>query len=126
MQQTAHTKRSFFRSFRHAIRGLTEIWKHQQNARLILIIAIGVIASGIILQISYIEMVMVLLTIGLVFVAEIFNSMVEETIDLFLQVELERIRIIKDMAAGAVWVSCVIASVVGYFVFIRRLLALLF
>ncbi len=125
MQEEQYRKRNFSRSFSHALRGLITIWKTQHNARLILIIAVGVIAAGIIMQISNIEMMIVLLSIGLVFVAEIFNSMVEETIDLILLLHLERIKVIKDMAAGAVWIACIISVVVGYFVFIKRIITLL-
>ena len=86
-----------------------------------MIIGVCAIFAGILLKISLIEMLIVVLTVGLVFTSEIFNSMVEETINLITDEHLDEIRLIKDMAAGAVLVSSIISLVVGYFIFIRRL-----
>ncbi len=115
-------KKGYFRSLKHAIRGLGSIFKTQRNARLILVIAICVLAASQVFKISVFEFLIVLLTIGLVFVAEIFNTMVEETVNLITGEYHEKVKLLKDMAAAAVWLACLIASVVGYFIFIKRLL----
>lgn len=115
--------KGYFRSLKHALRGLITIFRTQRNARLIAVIAICVIFSAVVFRISRIEFLIVLLTIGLVFVSEIFNTMVEETINLITGEYHEKIKLLKDMAAAAVWVACLIAFAVGYFVFIKRLLA---
>lgn len=118
-------KKGYYRSLKHALRGLVTIFKTQRNARLIGVIAICVIASAVIFEISRVEFLIVLLTIGLVFVSEIFNTMVEETINLITGEYHEKVKLLKDMAAAAVWLACLIAFVVGYFVFIKRLLFVL-
>ncbi|MDP2938611.1 MAG: diacylglycerol kinase family protein [Candidatus Omnitrophota bacterium] len=121
MKECEHfQKKGYFRSFKAALRGLIIILKTQINARLILIIAFFVIGTGIFLGISQLEMLIVLLTIGLVFIAEIFNTMVEETINLITEEYHTKVKLLKDMAAAAVWVACMISLVVGYFVFLRR------
>lgn len=101
---------------------MLEIFKTQRNARLILVIALCVLAAAAVFKISRLELLIVLLTIGLVFVAEIFNTMVEETINLITGEYHDKIRILKDMAAAAVWLACLIALAVGYFVFLKRIL----
>ncbi len=115
------TQKGYFRSFKAAQRGMLEIFKTQRNARLILVIAVCVLAAAVIFRISRTEFLIVLLTIGLVFIAEIFNTMVEETINLITAEYHAKIGLLKDMAAAAVWTACLIALAVGYCVFIKRI-----
>ncbi len=114
-------KKGYFRSFKHAIRGLGSIFKTQRNARLIAVIAICVLIASAVFEITRLEFLIVLLTVGLVFVSEIFNTMVEETVNLITGEYHEKVKLLKDMAAAAVWLACLIALVVGYFIFIKRL-----
>jgi diacylglycerol kinase (ATP) len=51
-----------------------------------------------------------------VLVAEMFNSAIEETVDLISRRKNVKARIIKDMAAGAVLFSAAVALVVAYFI----------
>lgn len=120
-KQSNYINKGSLRSLKAALRGLVVIFKTQKNARLIAIIAIFVIATSLYFKISRIEFLIVLLTIGLVFLAEIFNTMVEETINLITEEYHIKIKLLKDMAAGAVWLACMIAIAVGYFVFIKRI-----
>ena len=110
------------KSFRFAVGGLINIFKTQRNARIIFGFGAIAIILGIYLKISTLEFLIIVLTIGLVFMAEIFNTMVEETHNLFTGEFDPEIKIIKDMAAGAVLVSAIISLAVGYFIFIKRFL----
>jgi len=57
-------------------------------------------------------------------VAEMINTAIEKTID-FISVEKHpQIKLIKDIAAGAVLIASLAAVVVGLFIFIPKLLAL--
>lgn len=116
-------KKGYFRSFKAALSGLVVILKTQMSARLIAVIAVCVLLAAAVFKISRIEFLIVLLTIGLVFVAEIFNTMVEETINLITGEYHAKVKLLKDMAAAAVWVACLISLAVGYFVFIKRLIS---
>lgn len=110
------------KSFNFAVSGLIDILKTQRNARIIFILGTVAIIMGIHFKISTAEFLIIILTIGMVFMAEIFNTMVEETHNLFSEEFDPKIKLIKDMAAGAVLVSAIISLVVGYFIFIKRLL----
>lgn len=114
--------RPLIKSFRFAVSGLIDILKTQRNARIIFILGAIAIILGIHFKISTVEFMIIILTIGMVFMAEIFNTMVEETHNLFSEDFDPKIKMIKDMAAGAVLVSAIISLVVGYFIFIKRLL----
>jgi diacylglycerol kinase (ATP) len=109
------------KSFRFAVSGLINIFKTQRNARVIFGLGAIAVILGIHLKISRIEFLIIILTVGLVFISEIFNTIVEETHNFFTREFHPKIKMVKDMAAGAVLVSAIISLVVAYFIFVRRI-----
>jgi len=75
---------------------------------------------GIILNFTYMELIVLCLTISFVLFAEMFNTAVEYTIDLVSQEYHPLARIVKDIGAGAVLLSSMAAIVVGYILFASR------
>ncbi|MBL7198483.1 MAG: diacylglycerol kinase family protein [Candidatus Omnitrophica bacterium] len=121
-QKQDRRHRNLISSFFSACRGLMSILKIQKNVRIIFACGILAILLGIYLKVTILEILILLLTIGLVCVAEIFNTMVEEVINLITDRYDRRIKLIKDISAGAVLIASIISLIVGYFIFIRRLL----
>jgi diacylglycerol kinase len=113
--------RNFWNSFLNSVTGLKEIFKTQRNARIILSAAIAIIIVGFIFQVTLIEMAILVLTIGLVFVSEVFNTMTEEILNIISPHYNHKARLVKDVAAGAVLVSCLISLVVGALIFLKRI-----
>jgi len=113
--------RNFKDSFLSSVVGILEIFKTQRNARIILAVAIIVVIIGLSFQITLVEMAILILTIGLVFVSEVFNTMTEEILDIISPQYNHKARIIKDIAAGAVLVSCLISMAVGCLIFLKRI-----
>ena len=112
-------------SFKKQMKSFTFAWKgiltcagHEQNITFHLLAAIAVIVAGFIFHITHIEWMVVMLCIGSVIAAELFNSAIERLVDL---VSPERNRIageVKDIAAGAVLVTAIAAATVGLIVFL--------
>lgn len=113
--------RNFKDSFLNSLTGLLEIFKTQRNARTILAIAIVIVILGFTFKVTLAEMAILVLTIGLVFVSEVFNTMTEEILDIIAPHYNHKARIIKDIAAGAVLVSCLISLLVGGLIFLRKI-----
>ena len=63
----------------------------------------------------------VLLCIGLVIVAEILNTCIEKLCDLYSTEKNEKIKYIKDLAAGGVLFASLIALTVGILIFVHHL-----
>lgn len=120
-QQPHVPSRNFRDSFLNSVIGLAEIFKTQRNARIILTVAIIVIILGLVFQVSLMEMAILILTVGLVFVSEVFNTMTEEILNIISPHYNHKARIIKDIAAGAVLVSCLMSLVVGVLIFLKRI-----
>ncbi|HID85982.1 MAG TPA: diacylglycerol kinase family protein [Anaerolineae bacterium] len=100
-------------SFRHAFAGLGHALRTQRNARIHLLIAVGVVALGLWLGLSRWEWVAIVLTIGFVFVAELFNTVVEAVVDLASPEFHPLARAAKDVAAGAVLLAAIASVVIG-------------
>ncbi len=115
----------FFRSFVYAGSGLWYALRTQRNARVHAIVAVAAIALGIALRISPVEFAMVFVAITIVFTAEMFNTVAEACVDLATSEYHPLARIAKDVAAGAVLLSAILAVVIGLFVYIPHLWPLL-
>ena len=112
------------KSFTFAWNGILTCAGHEQNIKFHLLAAIAVIVAGFFFHITHIEWMVVMLCIGSVIAAELFNSAIERLVDL---VSPERNRIageVKDIAAGAVLVTAIAAAIVGLIVFLPYILAL--
>ena len=70
---------------------------------------------------NYYEWLAVLLCIGLVIVAEILNTCIEKLCDLYSTEKNEKIKYIKDLAAGGVLFVSLIALTVGILIFVHYL-----
>lgn len=75
-------------------------------------------SAGIVLGITRTEWIMVVMCIGTVIAAELFNTAIEKLVDL---VSPERHPVagqVKDIAAGAVLICAVAAAIIGLIIFI--------
>jgi len=73
------------------------------------------------LEISRDEWMLLLLTIALVLIAEMFNTAIEAVVDLVSPVYHPLAKIAKDVAAGAVLLATLTALANGYLLFFSRL-----
>ena len=113
--------KSRFQSILIALDGLWQVLGTQQNARIHLLAAVIVFLTAGLLGVSRLEWILLLLVVGFVWTAEIFNTAIEELVDqqsLELSPSAKRI---KDISAGAVMVSALIAILVGLVIFGPRL-----
>lgn len=115
----------FIAGFGHAFRGLWHALRTQRNMRVHLAAAILVTIAGILLRISAVEFAMLYVAIAGVFIAEMFNTVIEICVDLAQPEYHPLARVAKDVAAGAVLLSAILAVVIGVFVLGPHLWALL-
>jgi diacylglycerol kinase len=116
----------FLRSFVYAWNGLIYAVRTQRNARVHLAMALIVIAAGIVLRLTAVEFAMLFVAITIVFIAEMLNTVAEACVDLATSDYHPLAKTAKDVAAGAVLLSAMLAIAIGIFVFGPHLLALLF
>ena len=125
-----HSKDAFslkkrIKSFAYAFNGLWVLIRDEHNARIHLFFAILTISTGFYFSISAIEWLILMLTIGFVFVAEFFNSAIEALADKISEEKNPMIKKAKDLAAGGVLFAAIISVIVGLIIFGPRLLELI-
>ncbi len=113
------------KSFGYAINGLKYVIRTQHNFAIHSVLAIIAIILGLVLNISSLEWVAITIVIGLVISAEIFNTSVEEIVNLVSPSKNSKAGIIKDLAAGAVFVISITALIVGIIIFLPKIINLL-
>ena len=106
------------KSFKYALRGFSGVVFTQPNF-IIHILAIGVVfVVGYLLKISHLEWGLVTLAVGLVLMAETFNTSIEWLCDAVSPEYSEKIRWAKDAAAGGVLIAAIAAMLIAVVVFI--------
>lgn len=111
----------FLNSFVFAFRGMGHCLRHEKNFRIQFGAAIVVIACGIYFQISTMEWVSILICISMVLGLEMVNSTIEKIANFISPDYHPGIKIIKDLAAGAVLLVSIISAIIGLFIFLPKL-----
>ncbi len=114
--------RSLRASFNYALQGIVYALLTQRNMRIHVLLAGLVLTLAVLLRVTRVELLILLLTIGLVIAAELINTAIEAVVNLVTQEYHPIARDAKNVAAGAVFVSSVVSLCVAYVVFIERLL----
>lgn len=112
------------RSFKFAWKGIMTCAGHEQNITFHLIVAILVVVAGFVFDITKAEWAAVVICIGMVITAELFNSSIERLVDMVSPQWQKIAGEVKDIAAGAVLVTAAAAAIVGIIVFLPYLLAI--
>lgn len=115
MQQFSYRK--FFRSFFYAFRGLINLVRTEQNARVHLAASIILAICAYAFQLSRVEVAILFFAVVLVFAIEIINTAIEKLLDIVHPESHDQIAYVKDALAGAVLIAAMIALGVGFFVF---------
>ena len=112
-------------SFTHAGRGLYIFLKSTHNAWLDIVVFAIVIFMGLFFQITKTEWLFIFIVSGIVFISESFNTAIEIDMDLTSPTFHPFAKDTKDVAAGAVLISAILAVIVGVMIFVPYLIAFL-
>ena len=109
------------RSFGYAWQGIRNCVGKEQNLSFHLIAMAAVTLAGFVLGITRTEWIVIILCIGVVIAAELFNTAIEKLVDLVSPGRHPIAGQVKDIAAGAVLVCAVAAAIIGLIIFIPYL-----
>lgn len=125
MPKTLPDKVSYKRSkdmFKVAFEGIVMAFKEEKNMRFDVLMGLIVLVAGVYFKITSTQWCILFLTIGVVLMAEIFNTAIENIVDFICPYYDLRAKKIKDLSCGAVLVICLSAIGVGLSIFIPYLL----
>lgn len=108
------------KSFVPAFQGILFIIKNEKNTWIHLLATIVAIFLIFFLKLIYIEALLFLSAIFLVWIAEIFNSAIEHILDFIHPEKNSKIKIIKDISAAGVLLSASYALTVAIIVIISK------
>ncbi len=117
--ENSHNK-SFIRSVNAALEGVVHTLQSERNMRIHFLLGFLVLIAGIYFNITAVEFMLLCFAVTFVLVAEMFNTAIERTVEHIGAGQHALAKIIKDIAAGAVFVSAINAIVVGYILLARR------
>ncbi len=113
------------KSFIYAFKGIKFVFLSQHNMWIHIILSFIAVAMGFSLNITNLEWIAVIFSIGLVLATEALNTAIEFLVDLVSPNYNEKAGRIKDIAAGAVLISAITSASIGAIIFIPKILNLL-
>ena len=113
-------RRPFHRSLRDSVRGLIHACTTERNMKIHLVMFVLAVLVFALLGATRMEMALVLLAGGLVLVAELFNTAVENLIDVKVEKEYHPLAwIAKDVAAGGVLCAALVSVAIAVLVLLN-------
>ena len=118
--------KKIIKAFGYAVNG----WKRgyeENNIKIHLWATFFVLIASIVFKISLYEFLIILLLIGIVISAELFNTAIEEICDVIkikLKLQYSDTTLARDLAAGAVLVVSIVAGLIGLIIFVPKVLML--
>lgn len=106
------------RKFLYALNGMVYTIKTELNMKIHLTISCVVILFGIYQGLEPWEWAVLVLAIGLVLITETINTALESAVDIYCDTYHPLAKLTKDIAAGAVLISAIIAAILGVVIFI--------
>lgn len=109
--------RKFFKSLKFALKGISSVYKTEQNFRLQTWFSLIVIFFMILFDLTFKEILVIIMMISFVLIMEIINSAFEKIADMFKPRIHVYAEVVKNIMAGAVLISSVAALIVGIIIF---------
>ena len=110
-----HSVKALIKSFQHAFCGILTSFVIGRNIKVHYIAAL---AGGLYFGISKVEFLIILLVSTQVICLEMVNTAIERTVDLVTVEYHLYAKIAKDIAAGAVLVAAIFATIIGGIIFL--------
>lgn len=119
--------RHFVSSFKYAVEGLVTAYREERNLRFHVCSVILVVIMGCLFHVSANEWLWLLLSIFFVLASEVWNTAIENAVDLASEYKKHPLaKKAKDTAAGGVLLAAVFSMIVGAIVFVPKIWQLLF
>jgi diacylglycerol kinase len=103
-------------SFGCAFAGFWHVIRTQRNMRIHLAVGAVAVAAGLGLGLDWTQWAVLVLAMGFVLVAEMFNTVAEAALDAATPYYHPLVKVAKDVAAGAVLVTALVSVGVGLLV----------
>jgi diacylglycerol kinase (ATP) len=118
MQTEKFSLRRRAKSFHFACDGLVQFFSTQHNAIIHAVATVVVIVLAVVMQLPITQLLFIVFAAGLVWMAELFNTAIEQLCDMVCPQQHPQIKFIKDVSAAAVLVTAAVALITACIIFI--------
>lgn len=106
-----HSPKKHTKSFKYAFSGIWHTLLNEANFRVQIGITITVLYLGYYFKVSTTEFAILVISVGLLLIAEMVNTVIENFIDVLIKEYHEGAKVIKDVSAGFVLLTAFITVV---------------
>jgi diacylglycerol kinase len=117
--------RRLFKSFKYAVSGLLYVLKEEQNFRVHIFASFIVVVLMFVLGVSKYEAFILIISISLVLIGELVNSIFERIVDILKPRLHPYAGKVKDMMAAVVLVAALSSIIIGLWIFVPKMVSLL-
>ena len=115
-----------YKSVQYALAGIRSFFSTDVHGRLHLVLSVIAIGISLLCGLSALEWLFIFLSLTLVIVSEMFNTCIERIMDYQSREYDPRIKIIKDVSAGAVLIAAIFAIATAAIILLPKLFYLVF
>ena len=115
----------YFRSFKHGVDGIIYSIEKEINIVIIMIFTLIALVVSFLLNVSQIELCLVVISMGTMMASELINCAIEANVDLVTLEDNELAKIAKDCASSATLILIFAALFVNGIIFIPKIIELL-
>lgn len=116
---------AFLKSVQHATRGLFVFFRTERNGKIQLSASLIAIVSGLYFHITAGEWCWIIACIISVIAMEMINTAIEHICNMISPDYHPAVKNIKDISAGAVWLTAIGAAVIGMIVFSKYIMLIM-
>ena len=110
------------KSFYYAFRGMKDAFKKEPNLRIHSFFAVAALITGALLNLTSLEWIILMFTIFWVITLELLNTVLEALVNLVSPEVQPYARIAKDVSAACVLLAAIMSVIVGFILFIPKVL----
>lgn len=118
-------KHTTAKSFFYAFQGLKTALKNEPNMRIHFFFAAAALTMGTLLRLSTLEWIILTFTIFWVISLELLNTVLESLVDIVSPEFQPHAKVAKDVSASIVLLSAILSVIVGFLLFIPKMLLLM-
>ena len=116
--------KSLANSFKYAGQGIWASFKSERNMKIHVFMMMLVVLLGFLLKISLAEWIVCVILFALVIGSELFNTAIEAVVDMISLEKSSKAKLAKDISAGAVLVFAIASAIIGFLIFIPKIIEL--
>lgn len=118
--------KKFLARVTHALHGWVFFFRNETNGRIQAVVAVLIVMAGAFFRIAAQEWLWLLICIALVIALEMVNTAVETLADHLHPERHPEIKVVKDVAAGAVLWASAVSVVIGAIIFLPKVWSLMY